>query len=202
MGGYIFSDKRTKGWNCRKGDNIQEKPLHVQRSSSRPGLEGLSTGNGRGGRRWKDLIKGNGCPCSTYIIGLWRLRTLWEENLKKVYAIKHFLQLLIKPLWNGGYNMAEQEHPWAHVRRSMTEGVPQKGSGSNAGNGFLVWLHLGKCSSHPSVVLKMLLPLLQFDREYRGGGREPRLAGEHWGHTYSKKSFPGSKVSSSRHPAW
>lgn len=50
--------------------------------------------------------------------------------------------------------------------------VPPEGSGSNAGNRFLLWLQSERCSIHQSVVLKMLLPLLQFGRDYRQGTAE------------------------------
>lgn len=68
-----------------------------------------------------------------------------------------------------------------------------------------VWLHSEKCSFYQSMELKMLLPLLQFGREHRGGGGQDVqrtqvkelkagqtvlcFEGEQWGHAL-KEAIP------------
>ena len=92
MCGHLFNDKCTKGRNHREGD-IWEEPFHVLQCSPTPGLRWMQWGAAErrelGRRREKDLNfcssqKTNGYLCSTYTTDLlWRLRTLWEINVKK-----------------------------------------------------------------------------------------------------------------------
>lgn len=87
MCGHIVNDKWTKGGNRR--EDIWEKPLHMLQSAPHwakrwGGVECGELGEREGKDLFSILSNRNGYLCSTDTTDLlWRLRKLWEINLKK-----------------------------------------------------------------------------------------------------------------------
>lgn len=166
---HLMTNTQREG--SRREGGIREKPFHMLYATVQPNPGAQGCVCVCGGRVQTCFLPSQGgmviLALPTPQICCKDLRALRNQFEKvTVYASKHFLYYLLRI-----YEILDIK--W--LNRNIPEHLEGKGWLKALHRKVLetmlgTYFHSEMCSTHQPVVLKMLLPLLQFGREYRGGG--------------------------------